>query len=346
MAKDETLRPAYLILGNDRPKVRLAVSRLRARVARESGGSDLNSEVFDAETDAAQAVVDAASTPGLTLGTRLLLVLNGHKWTAKERQLLAAYVHDPMPDTCLAVEAEKLSREDALYKAVLKAAGRVAIVSCDLPKKYEMAGWVRERAHAHHLPLGAGTAKHLLDRCGSDPGHSERLEREIEKLALYCRGREASPEDVDAVCTPDDEARVFDLMDAVGRRDRVGAFSLLEMIYASGDPQDDASRVFYTLKKHVQLLEAATRLRIPDGAADAAKRLTADLGSNVHSFTAKKVLEQRRHYDRRRLGTALRALAVAETGMRGRAPATLESAAGVDHTARLVLELALGRMLA
>ena len=65
----------------------------------------------------------------------------------------------------------------------------------------------------------------------------------------------------------------------------------------------------------------------------------------MHPFTARKLLEQRKHYDRRRLGRAYRALAVAEAGMRGRAPATLETAAGVNHSDRLVLELALARLL-
>ena len=253
----------------------------------------------------------------------------------KERKELIAYIHDPMPGTCLALEAEKWAKDDALYKTVLKTGD---VLSFDLPKRYEMAGWVRERAAARRLPMGAAVARHLLDVCGEEPGHSERLEREIEKLALYCRGAEATAEDVDAVCAPDDEARIFDLMDAVGHRDRTRAFALLESIFASGDPQDDANRVFYSLLRHVRKLEEAWQLPTSDQST-AAKQL------KVHPFTAKKLLEQRKNYDRRRFDKAYRALAVAEPGMRGRAPATLETAAGVNHSDRLVVELALARLL-
>src|SRR5450756_2197214 len=317
MSEPAPLKPVYLIVGNDRPKVRRAVQRLRRRVIAESG-SDINVAAFEVESvntgATLRAVLDAADTPGFALGTRLLLVLNAHHFKAKERKELLTYIHDPMPGTCLALEAEKWAKDDALYKIVFKAGG---FLPFDLPKRYEMAGWVREHAAARRLPMGAAVARHLLDVCGEDPGHSERL---------------------DAVCTPDDEARIFDLMDAVGHRDRTRAFGLLETIFASGDPKEDANRILYSLLRYVRQLEAAWQLAANDQGT-AAKQL------GVHPFTAKKLLEQRKNYDRRRFDKAYRALAVAEPGMRGRAPATLETAASVNHSDRLVVELALARLL-
>jgi DNA polymerase-3 subunit delta len=334
MADPSQLLPAYLIIGTDRPKVRRAVARLRKRVMDESG-SDLNIVILDAEHDSVEVLLDAAVSPGLTLGTRLLLVLNGHKWKAKARQAVVAYLQDPMPDTCVAVEAESLAASDALYKAVKKLGG---VLPFDLPKKYEMAGWVKERAKAKRLPLSTVVAKHLLDRCGNDPRAAERLEREIEKLALYCRGEEATEADVDAICTPDDDAVIFDLMDAVGLRRRPHSFELLEALFASGNPRNDANGVLYSLKRHIEKIDAASQLPHADQTT-AAKQL------GVHPFTAKKLLEQREHFDRRRLGHAYRALAEAEAGLRGRAPVTLESVGGVNDGDRLVVELALARML-
>jgi DNA polymerase-3 subunit delta len=338
MSESDPLLPVYLIVGSDRPKVRRAVQRLRRHVIAESG-SDINISTFEVEklTTAAtlRALIEAADSPGFALGTRLLLVINAHHFNVKERKEIIACMHDPMPGTTLALEAEKWAKDDALYKAVHKAGG---VLSYDLPKKNEMARWVRRRAADKRLPMSAAVARHVLDVCGEDPAHSERLEREIEKLAVYCGGVEASVEYVDAVCIPDDETKIFDLMDAVGHRDRTKAFGLLESIFASGDPKDDASRVLYSLLRHVRKLEEAWQLPGNDQST-AAKQL------RVHPYTAKKLLEQRKNYDRRRFDKAYRALAVAEPGMRGRAPATLETAAGVNHSDRLVVELALARLL-
>lgn len=329
------LLPAYLIVGNDRPKVRRAIKRLRQRVIDESG-SDLNVLILDAEQQPVEALLDAAASPGLTLGTRLLLVLNAHKWKVKARQQVVAYLQDPMPETCVAVEAETIAASDALFKAVKKLGG---VLEYDLPKKYEMAGWLGKLARGHGLHLSGAVARHLLDRCGADPGHAERLEREVEKLAAYCGEVPASEADVDAICTPDDDARIFDLMDAVGHRERTRSFELLEAIYASGDSRNDANGVLYSLKRHIEKLDAASQLPHADHST-AAKQL------GVHPFTARKLLEQREQFDRRRLGRAYRALAEAEAGLRGRPPVILESIGGVNDGDRLAVELALARLLA
>ena len=144
---------------------------------------------------------------------------------------------------------------------------------------------------------------------------------------------------MDAICTPDDDAVIFDLMDAVGHRDRAHSFELLEALYASGNARNDANGVLYSLKRHIEQLDAASQLPHADQTT-AAKQL------KVHPFTAKKLLQQREHFDRRRLGRAYRALAEAEAGLRGRAPVTLESSGGVNDGDRLVVELALARLLA
>ena len=143
---------------------------------------------------------------------------------------------------------------------------------------------------------------------------------------------------MDAICTPDDDAVIFDLMDAVGLRRRPHSFELLEALFASGNPRNDANGVLYSLKRHIEKIDAASQLPHADQTT-AAKQL------GVHPFTAKKLLEQREHFDRRRLGRAYRALAEAEAGLRGRAPVTLESVGGVNDGDRLVVELALARLL-
>ena len=324
------LKPAYIICGSDRPKVRRALARLRRRVIAESG-SDLNVALFEAALTPAAAVVEAAATPGLVLGTRLLVVTGAHRYTVKERQALVAYLKEPMPDTVLAVEGETFARDDALLKAVSRVG---EVLRYDLPKGHELARWVRERGAAHRVAIGAAEARHLLALAGEEP---ERLEREIEKLAAYCRGGTAGVADIDAVCSPAIETRVFDLMDAVGHRQRTAAFRCLEELYAHGE---DPRAVFAALVGHVRRLEMVLEVAAETSPSEVARKL------GVHSFTARKLLEQRSSYDRARIGRALAALADADAALRGRPPITLESSGGVNDGERFTLELALARMLA
>lgn len=336
------LKPAYLICGSDRPLVRRTVARLRERVTEESG-SDLNVAVFDARESEAAAVIAAAETPSFVLGRRLILVTDAQAWKSPQRKLLAKYLDDPMPETVLALEATKYAKDDVLAKAVARVG---EIFTRDMPKKAGLDGWVQKRARAHGLRLTATGRRRLVALVGwperSDEGageHMEVFEREIEKLAAYCGGAEAGEEEVEAVCIATVEARVFALTDAVGRHDRARAFALLEQVFAGGE---DAGRVLYTLVRHVRLLGTLHEL---GGGEEQRDRSQVARALGVHPFTAQKLLEQQRTFEPRAVRKALMALAWAETGMRGRAPATLESEGGANHGARLVLELALARML-
>ena len=343
MAEATSLRSAYLICGSDRPKVRRAVERLRRRVVAEAG-SDLNVSVFDVgeaderqtaqskRADVLSAALAALQTPSFIPGLRLVLVTNGHRWLAKDRQALVAYLDDPMPDTVLAVEGDTFGKDDALFKAVKK---HGEVLRYDLPKRHELGTWVRERARARGLGLDAAAARHLLALVGEDP---ERLEGELDKLAAYCRGQEATVEAIDMVCSASIDTKVFDLMDAVGHRDRGQAFRKLEEVYAAGE---EPQRVFYSLVRHVRLLEQTMDLAAkgPVKASELASQL------KVHPFTARKLIDQHRSYDRRAIDRALAGLADADAAMRGEAVVTFESTGGVNHSDRFALELALARML-
>ena len=150
--------------------------------------------------------------------------------------------------------------------------------------------------------MGPSVAKHLLDRCGTDPGHAERLEREIEKLALYCRGQEADRGRRGRHLHAGRRRRDLRPHGRRGHRDRAHSFALLEALYAPATRGNDANGVLYSLKRHVEQLDAASQLPHAD-------QTTAAKQFSVHPFTAKKLLEQREHFDRRRIGRAYRALA-------------------------------------
>lgn len=332
-ASKEPLKAAYLIVGDDRAKVRLALTRLRRRVVAESG-SDLNVVTLEAGGAEAARLRETLDSPRLTLGRRLVLVLAVDRWAAAERGAAAALLRDLPPDTCVCFEAQKLAKDDPLRKAVA-AVGDVLVY--DLPRRHEMAGWLVRLARQHGLPLPAATARHFLDVCGAAPEHVERLEREVEKLAAYCRGRAATPDDVDAVCTPSDEMRIFDLTDAIGRRRRADSLRVLETLFAGGDEAPD--RVLASLVRHLRHLEAVLLLP-PERQGGAAEAL------GVHPYAARKLLEQREHWDLARVRQGFAVLAEAQAQLRGRAPASLEGSGGVDHGGRLVLELAVARLLA
>jgi DNA polymerase-3 subunit delta len=319
MADTKPLEPLYLIAGSDSPKVRRAVARLRKRVQEETA-SDVNIFVYDGRVVRAAGLLDDALTPTFALGTRLLLVFDADRWPAADRDKLADYLTDPAPDTCVTLVGESFKKTERLTKLAEK---RKAVLRYDLPKRFALPDWVQERAQARKLRLGRAEAQHLVDWVGSDP---ETLESEIEKLALYACGEHVSIDDIDEVCVQSLEASIFQLMDAVGRRDARGAFRALEILYSRGEDQFSA---FYMLLRHIRQLRTLTDLPSGTPSGEVARIL------GVAPFRAQKLVEQRGNFDRRELGRALVALADAEGQMKGKA----------QYEPKLALEMALARLI-
>jgi len=85
---------------------------------------------------------------------------------------------------------------------------------------------------------------------------------------------------IDAVCSPATETRIFDLTDAVGRRDRAAAFQRLEEVFALGE---EPQRVLSALVRHIRNLEAALESGPDVSAADLAKQVGVDIRPYVES---------------------------------------------------------------
>ena len=106
----QPLKAAYLIVGDDLPKIELALKRLKARIVEQSG-SDLNIDEFDATVDSAAQVVNAANTLAFLGGTRLVLVHEVQAWLKADKEVIAAYLKSPAPDACLTLVAEKIAAD-------------------------------------------------------------------------------------------------------------------------------------------------------------------------------------------------------------------------------------------
>src|SRR4051812_6909584 len=105
------LDPVYLIGGSDRPKVQLAVRRLRARVRREDGSVEeftARRADDDGEGMSAAEAAGACNALGLFGGTRLMVIQGAEVWgdekkAAADLDALTDYLASPAPDAVLAL---------------------------------------------------------------------------------------------------------------------------------------------------------------------------------------------------------------------------------------------------
>ena len=319
--KKTPLRPAYLILGDDEPKVERALQRLRARIVQESG-TDLNLDEFDATRHDAHRVVSAANTLAFLGGLRLVLVSGVDSWRKADKDEIVAYLRAPAPDACLALVGKKLPPQDALRKAV---AGVGDILEYTAPKPWQMPEWAHEQARRLGVHMELAEARLLVQRVGDG---QQVLLRELEKLGMYKGRGRVTAEDVLLLSPRSLEASIFDLVDAVSTRQGAGAFTAIEELYAAGERPVG---LHFRLLRHFQQLTRVVALRA-EGWPTA--QIQAEL--KVKPYAAKKLLQQSQRYSVETVTAALAVLADTDARLKGMG----------DLPEQVELELCVGSLLA
>jgi DNA polymerase-3 subunit delta len=305
-ARGDGAPSVVLLLGSEETLRDAALVELRT-AALAGGPRDFNEDRFDfaaGGVDAAR-IVDAARTLPVLARQRLVRVrgLDDRRAQSFTEKLLLDYLERPSATTCLVLEAEKADRR-------LRWTRRVAEVGevreCSGPRRpAEARDWVDARLRAQGRRAARGAAAALVEQIGLD---LDRLSHEIEKACLYAGERnEITAEDFAAVGSGVRPLALYELTDALGRRDVVAALRLLAGLLDQGEPP---LVILGALANHFRKLVRA-RDCDPLESAEIARRLS------LHPFAAEKLAEQARRFDEPRLRSCLAAAREADFALKG-----------------------------
>ena len=299
------LKPAYLITGDDRPKVVRAVRRLRARVGEEAA------ELLSATDVTGDDAVAACNALGLFADERRLVVVDDvERWKAPDAAAVASYLENPAPTTVLALVGE-LPASSPLVKAVSRVG---EVLKYELPKrgtKADVPAWVAKQFAALGIDADRAVCRALVELVGTDP---TELSTEIDKLAGWAAGDAIREQDVVALVAARAEAPPFALTDAWGRRDVAGVLAASEhLLERSGVPsRDELPRVAGLLTSHIRRVLECQALSASDvPAREAAERL------RKNRFYVQKLYEQAANFSVEELRAAIVRLAALDLGLKG-----------------------------
>jgi DNA polymerase III subunit delta len=316
----DPLLPAYLLLGSDRPKIRRALARLRARFQPESV------EVVDAAAVNGAEAVAACNALGLfgADGERLVVVEGVERWRAEDAEAVAGYAADPAAGGVLALVADGPLKSETLVRSVEKA-GRV--LRYDVPKPRDPSVWVRGEFERLGVRVDADAARALVEAVGDDV---LELESEVEKIATWAAGDNVGRREIEALAVAAGETAVWALTDAWGARDVAAALAACEALLErrTREPFGIAA----ALGGYVSRVRAAQALA-GEGldTATIAKRL------RIKDYPARKALAHAKNYSPDELDDAVVRLASLDAALKGasRVSAELElERALVDLTAQ------------
>jgi DNA polymerase-3 subunit delta len=298
MAADPLL-PIYMLSGSDRPKIRRALARLRARLGEEA------LEVLNAAEATGADAVAACNAMGLfgSEGGRLVVVEAAERWKSEDAAAIAEYAKAPAPGSVLALVADEPPRAKALAEACAKV-GRVLVF--DVPRPRDLPAWVRQQFERWETPLDADAARALIELVGDDVAC---LTAEVDKLAAWAAGAPVTRADVERVAVPAHDAPGWALTDAWGARDLPSLLAVCEI----------------ELEHDTQPFLIATRLAAQVGLVRAARALadegvgTKEIAKQLrrHEFRVRKALAHGENYSREELDAATVRLAELDTALKG-----------------------------
>jgi DNA polymerase-3 subunit delta len=238
---------------------RARLAELEAALGDPSTGA-LNTSHFDGRVEVGELAAACEAMPFLS--ERRLVIVRGALARAEgggrgrasaAESGFVEYLGRVPPTTDLVLLESELPTAGAALKAIqaLVGQGEAEIVNDAPMDETKATAWVGRRAGERGGRIGQEAAAALVAGAGTD---ARALERELEKLLLLAADRPIELADVRALVPAGDEARVFELVDAIGNRNARAAVRAWRSLVRAGE---DPHRLLTMIARQVRLLIVA-----------------------------------------------------------------------------------------
>lgn len=255
----------------------------------DPGVREFNLDIIDgAKTDVRDVLAKASSFP-MMAERRVVVVKTFERLVGgeKAREMFAGYLARPMDSTRLLLVAEAPDFRRKPFNDLKKSGD---VVECKPPWDNEIPPWTVERAKQFKKTIGLDAARMLQAYVGDS---LMSIHRELDKLSSYVGERpEITEDDVSAVAGASRGFTVFDLQNAIGRRDFRSASTVLRRMLESGESAPGIivmlTRFFLQLWK----LREMKQLRMPDAEIASALRMSPYHLRSLSAFLAQHTVRE------------------------------------------------------
>jgi DNA polymerase-3 subunit delta len=295
-------RPFYLLHGEEEFEREEACAWLVERLA-PAQARDFNLDAFRAEGLAVPTFLGVYSSYPVLADHRLVVLREADRLTAEASKSLELVTDHPAETTALVVVGGKVDLRRRFFRDL---AAKGVASEFRVPYENQVTAWLERHARRQGLILDADAAD-LLRSCVG--GHLRELAGEVTKLSLLAgEGRRITRKVVETGTGGSRLAGIFELTDALGRREGARALALTRQLLAQGE---ESPGVVAMILRHFRLLSRARELldqRLPR------QEMASKLGVSPHFLSS--YLDQARAYPAAGLWSALSALLQADSRLK------------------------------
>lgn len=254
-------------------------------------GDTMNFNRYEGTGINPKEVIDMAETLPFFAERRLILMENtGFLKSACEP--LADYLAE-VPESAYFVFVENdVDKRNKIYKLASK---QGCICECSRLKPEEIKGWILRKIARENKKITRNTMDYLVEMLGND---MEKISNEIEKLLCYIGDRDVvEREDVDAICIPEITGKIFDMIDAMGNKQKEKALALYYDLLLNKEPP---MRILYMLSRQFNIM-----LQIKDLSDRRMAARDIESKTGLRSFVINKTVKQLKNFSREDIRSAL-----------------------------------------
>ena len=289
--KTGNFKHIYLLYGEEAYLVRQYRDRLRDSLCVE--GDTMNTSVFSGKDIRPASLIDLSETMPFFAERRVIFVENSG-FFKKSPEDLAAYLGELPETTYFIFVEEEVDKRGKMYKQAKKFG---SVVEFKRQTDAVLMQWILGKLKKENKRITRPVMELFLDKNGTD---MELITQELEKLLCYTMEKDViEATDVEAICANQINGKIFDMVDAIGRKEQKKALDLYYDLLMLKEP---VMRILYLVTRHFQIL---MQLRDMTGKGFDNKQMAAKAG--VPEFAVRKYLGQAKSFSLTQLEEIVRA---------------------------------------
>lgn len=284
----------YLLFGEETYLVNEALQLIRQKTLQE-GAIDFNYDnLFTTEASASQ-VMDIVETLPVMCERRLVVYRGVHQLKDRDWEKLIPAFDNPIDTTTFVLVADKI---DKRKKYIKKLAEKGTLVELKKPYDNQVAAWIDYIAFQNGIKLDREGIPLVYQMVGNN---LTEISSEMKKLKQYLGDREnPSTEEILKVVSQVKIDSVFDLTNAIGRKDRASALTHLANLLEHGENE---FAVLSLVLRHIRILA-----QIKEGSRQGLTGAKLGAKAGVSNFFLKQYVEQARHWNEEKIVATIEAL--------------------------------------
>ncbi|MDE7307610.1 MAG: DNA polymerase III subunit delta [Lachnospiraceae bacterium] len=246
--KNQTFQNIYLLYGEEAYLKKQYKDRLKAAVC---GEDTMNYAYFEGKNTDVNEIISIADTMPFFAEKRLVVIENSG-FFKKADEKIVEYLSHVSESTILVFVEEETDKRGKMFKKV-KELGYV----CELAVQTlaTLGKWIVGILNQEGKKITKQTLDYFLSVSGTD---MNIISNELEKLISYTMGREEiTQKDISEVCSVLAVSKIFDMVDAMGNKNRARA---LEFYYDMIEVREPPMRILYMLSRQFRMILEAKEL--------------------------------------------------------------------------------------